>query len=90
MWKFSFQPQAVKDLAWLRKNDRQAYIKCFDLVRDMMTDPRSGIGKPERLKHQRGEIWSRRVTQEHRLVYVLHQEDQLIAVIACRSHYGDR
>ena len=87
MWHFSFQPQAVKDLKWLRKHDRRTYIRCFDLIRDLFDDPRTGIGKPERLKHQRGEVWSRRITQEHRLVYVIEQETQVVAIIACRSHY---
>jgi toxin YoeB len=50
-----------------------------------MRDPFSGIGKPEPLKHLGGGVWSRRITQEHRLVYLVREER--IDFVMCRYHY---
>jgi toxin YoeB len=55
------------------------------LVREIQRDPFSGLGKPEALKHELSGCWSRRINQEHRLVYQV-QEDK-IRILACRFHY---
>ena len=52
-----------------------------------MRSPRTGTGKPERLKHLGGEIWSRRITEKDRLVYEISAD--VINIIACRFHYDD-
>ena len=57
----------------------------MDLVEAIMRDPLAGIGKPEPFKHMGGNVWSRRVTQEHRLVYLVGQER--IDFLMCRYHY---
>jgi toxin YoeB len=89
-WKLLILPKAEKDLDWFRRHDRKLYLKCFDLVRDVARDPRQGIGKPERLKYFEREVWSRRVSREHRLVYVVYADEQQIEVVACKSHYEGR
>lgn len=86
-WKILILPKAEKDLAWFRQHDRKLYLKCFDLVRDMAHDPRQGIGKPERLKYFEREVWSRRVSHEHRLVYVIYANEQQVEIVSCKSHY---
>lgn len=86
-WKILILPKAEKDLAWFRQHDRALYLKCFDLVRDITNDPRQGIGKPERLKHFDREVWSRRVSHEHRLIYVIYAQEQQIEIVSCKSHY---
>lgn len=48
IYKINILKTAEEDLVWLRKNDKNSYIKCFDLIREIMKDPRTGIGKPER------------------------------------------
>ena len=88
-WKVAILKKAETDLAWFRKNDRPCYLKCFDLVRELSQDPRLGTGKPERLKHFDREVWSRRVSHEHRMVYVVYADEQLVEVASCRSHYDD-
>lgn len=88
MWSIKLGKQAETDLAWLRKHDKRAYIKCFDLLRDMFQNPYDGLGKPERLRHVDGEVWSRRISPQHRLVYTIEEEH--ISVTSCRTHYGDR
>ena len=84
-WSLKLSPQAEKDLAWFRKTDRKLYQKCFDLTLAVMKDPTSGIGKPEALKYLGGNVWSRRVNQEHRMVYEIF--DTLVVVAAYRYHY---
>jgi len=62
-------------------------VKCFDLVRSVAQDPRSGIGKPERLRHFGDtEVWSRRVSLEDRMVYTVYQGSLQVDVSSCRQH----
>lgn len=89
-WRVLIEKTAEDDLAWFRRHDRRLYSKCFDLIRDLIDDPREGIGKPERLRHQSRDVWSRRVSDEHRLVYWLESASNTVIVTSCRSHYGDR
>lgn len=67
------------------ENDRRVALKVFTLVEEVMRDPFKGIGKPEPLKHLAPNTWSRRITQEHRLVYVVQTER--IDFLMCRYHY---
>jgi toxin YoeB len=57
------------------------------LLAETARTPRTGTGKPERLKHLGGEVWSRRITEKDRLVYDIKSE--VITIIACRFHYDD-
>jgi len=86
-WKILIFQKAEKDLAWFRKHNRQCYLKCFDLVRNISINPREGIGKPEKLKYFDREVWSRRVSHEHRIVYVIYSEEDLVEIVSCKSHY---
>ncbi len=61
--------QFREDLAWWIKIDRKAALKTLELVEAIVADPFAGIGKPEPLRHEFAGCWSRRITQEHRLVY---------------------
>ncbi|HEY1649218.1 MAG TPA: Txe/YoeB family addiction module toxin [Terracidiphilus sp.] len=64
-----FQPEFRQDLAWWIKNDRKAALRTLELVEAILADPFAGIGKPEPLRFELAGCWSRRITQEHRLVY---------------------
>lgn len=86
-WRITIRPKAEADLEWLRRHNRQLYVKCFDLVRDLSDDPRTGLGKPEKLKYFEREVWSRRISREHRLVYVIYADEQTVEIISCKSHY---
>ena len=85
MKNLEFDPAAFEDLAWWVKNDRKQALKIIKLVKEVQRDPFQGIGKPEKLKHDLSGCWSRRINQEHRLVYQV-LEDR-IRIIACRYHY---
>jgi toxin YoeB len=80
-----FDASAFDDLAWWIEQDRTQALRIIRLVRDIQRDPFSGLGKPEPLKHELAGCWSRRIDQEHRLVYQI-QKDK-IRILACRYHY---
>ena len=62
--------------------------KKFSLIADIQKHPFEGVGKPEALKHDFAGSWSRRITDEHRLVYDV--TDEKIIVIRCKDHYDDK
>ena len=80
-----FHPEFRTDLAWWVKNDRRAALKALELIESILADPFSGIGKPEPLRHEYAGCWSRRITQEHRLVYLVSADR--IDFLQARYHY---
>ncbi|KOR29225.1 addiction module protein [Achromatium sp. WMS1] len=80
-----FDPAAFEDLEWWVKNDRKKALRIMRIIQETQNNPFSGIGKPEALKHELTGCWSKRIDQEHRLVYQV-QEDK-IRILACRYHY---
>ena len=84
-----FQPEFRQDLAWWIKNDRKTALRTMELVEAVVADPFAGIGKPEPLRFELAGCWSRRITQEHRLVYRVQGKgaDQEVAIARCRYHY---
>lgn len=65
-----FQSEFREDLIYWVKTDRKTALRVLKLVEDVLRDPFSGLGKPEPLKYLGAGVWSRRITQEHRLVYL--------------------
>ncbi|PIE63968.1 MAG: Txe/YoeB family addiction module toxin [Desulfobacterales bacterium] len=66
-----FQPEFRDDLKYWVESDRKIALRIFQLIESIMREPFQGIGKPEPLKFLGSGVWSRRITQEHRLVYVV-------------------
>ena len=90
-YKIEFSDEALEQFAALRKDDRNAYVKCFDLILSVAENPREGIGKPERLKgFGEREIYSRRVSDKDRLVYAIFDDVTKVIIISCVGHYGDK
>ena len=81
-----FQPEFIDDLRYWVATDRKTALRLFDLVEAILRDPFRGLGKPEPLKYLVPGIWSRRLTQEHRLVYLVR--DERIDFLQARYHYG--
>jgi toxin YoeB len=81
-----FDPNALEDLRYWVDTDRRKALKIIDLLEAVLKSPFEGIGKPEPLKFELAGCWSRRIDQEHRLVYRVDSDD--LAVLACRYHYG--
>jgi toxin YoeB len=80
-----FLPGFREDLAYLIKTDRKIALRALELVEAVLADPFTGIGKPEPLKHELAGCWSRRITQEHRLVYRVAADH--IDFLQARYHY---
>jgi toxin YoeB len=87
-YKVTILPTAHEDLDWFRRHDKTSYTKAFDLVREIMQHPRTGIGKPERLKYFEKEVYSRRVNHKDRIVYTIYEGIGEIDISSCRGHYG--
>ncbi len=87
MYKILIFPLAEEDLAYLKKNDKNSYIKCFDILRAMAQEPRTGIRKPERLKYFEKEVYSRRLNHKDRIIYTIYEKEKEIDVSSCRGHY---
>jgi toxin YoeB len=80
-----FQDEFREDLRRWVDTERRVALRVLDLVEAVMRDPFGGIGKPEPLRHLGADMWSRRITQEHRLVYLVR--DDRIDFLMCRYHY---
>lgn len=80
-----FQDEFREDLRWWVKQNRKTALRALDLVEAILRDPFTGIGKPEPLKHLAPGVWSRRLTQEHRIVYLVR--DDRIDFLQARYHY---
>lgn len=89
--RVAFEPEALEDLDWWMDKDWKTGLKVLKLIREIQRDPFEGIGKPEPLKGDLSGWWSRRITDEHRLVYKVDGsgKDQLLIVAQCRGHYDD-
>lgn len=81
-----FQQEFREDLAYWVKTDRRAALRTLELVEAVLRDPFEGIGKPEPLKFVLAGCWSRRITQEHRLVYRVSADR--IDFLQARYHYA--
>ena len=68
-----------------QSSDKKVLKKINSLIKDIKRDPFNGIGKPEPLKYELQGCWSRRITDEHRLVYMVEEES--ISIVSCRFHY---
>jgi len=83
--KVAFTPTGWEDYTYWQVKDRAQVKRINRLLDDAMRDPTSGIGKPEPLKHVLQGAWSRRIDQEHRLVYLV--DGDYLVVLAARYHY---
>ncbi|MDQ3687348.1 MAG: Txe/YoeB family addiction module toxin [Acidobacteriota bacterium] len=80
-----FHPEFREDLRYWAETDRKVVLRAFDLIEAVMRDPFIGIGKPEPLKYLASGAWSRRLTQEHRIVYLVSNDR--IDFLQARYHY---
>ncbi len=66
-----FQPEFLEDLSYWVETERRCAKRLLELVKAVLRDPCKGIGNPEPLKYLGSDVWSRRITQEHRCVYLV-------------------
>jgi toxin YoeB len=81
----AFHPEFIEDLRYWVETDRKVALRALDLIEAVMRDPFVGIGKPEPLKYLLSGAWSRRLTQEHRIVYLV--SEARIDFLQARYHY---
>ena len=80
-----FQPEFREDLRYWIRTDRKTALRALDIIGAIMRDPFVGIGKPEPLKYLMAGAWSRRLTEEHRVVYLVSNDR--IDFLQARYHY---
>ena len=83
--KIEWAEEAWEDYLYWQQTNKTALKRVNALIKDIRRDPFDGIGKPEALKHHMSGSWSRRLDDEHRLVYAI--DDGLLKIIQCRYHY---
>lgn len=84
--RLAFTTSGWDDYTHWQQADRQVLKRINRLIDDALSDPTGGIGKPEPLRHMFAGAWSRRVTDEHRLVHLVDDED--LVILQVRFHYG--
>lgn len=80
-----FSDKAWEEYMYWQNTDKQILKKINQLIKDIKREPFDGIGKPEPLKYELSGFWSRRISDEHRLVYEV--SENCIAIVSCRFHY---
>jgi toxin YoeB len=83
--KLVFSENAWEDYLYWQKTDRKVVLRINTLIRDIQRNPFDGIGKPEPLRYALSGYWSRRITDEHRIVYKVESDAVMIAQL--RYHY---
>jgi len=83
--KLVFSEQAWEDYLYWQKTDKQIFKRINNLIKDITRSPFEGVGKPESLKHALSGYWSRRISDEHRIVYKILEDSLHIAQF--RYHY---
>lgn len=82
-----FTGKAWSDFVEWSKSDRKIFEKISNLIEETSRTPFTGTGKPEPLRHQLKGYWSRRISEQHRLIYSVNEHE--IQIFSCRYHYKD-
>ena len=85
-----FSEKAQKDLVfWSKSGNKQILKKISELIKAIQLNPYEGIGKPEQLKHQLAGRWSRRINQEHRIIYRITEQEtiEILNILSLKGHY---
>ncbi|WP_420267228.1 Txe/YoeB family addiction module toxin [Candidatus Magnetominusculus dajiuhuensis] len=85
MRSLEFDPHAFEDLQWWVEKDRKKALRIIGLIKEIQREPFHGQGRPEKLKYELSGCWSRRVDEEHRVVYEV--SETAIRILSCRYHY---
>ncbi len=83
MW----EDRAWEDYFYWQAQDKKVLKRINNIIKDIKRSPFEGIGKPERLKGDLSNCWSRRITDAHRIVYFI--QNDTVFIIACKGHYDD-
>lgn len=86
--EFSDKARADLDF-WIKSGNKGILKKIYSLIEDIQIHPYEGIGKPEQLKHQLAGRWSRRINQEHRIIYRITEQEtiEILNILSLKGHY---
>lgn len=88
MYKIVLSPRAAKELNYFEKRNKRYYQKVLALIGEIAKHPYTGTGRPEQLKYDLSGCWSRRIDDEHRLVYSVDEGVVMVYVFSMRHHYA--
>lgn len=90
MYQIEFTPKAAQGALKLKKSEPQAYKKLEKLILELQETPQTGMGHPEALKYSKSGLWSRRITDKHRLIYSVNDIEIKVLVVSTHGHYDDK
>lgn len=90
MFRIDYTPDAIKDIAKLKKSEPQAYKKLSKLLEELIQHPAFGTGHPKPLGENRVNQWSRKITAKHRLTYLIEEDIVTVLVLTAYGHYDDK
>ena len=89
--EIAYKPRAEEDILFFKKSGGVAIQrKITKLLHEMEVHPETGTGKPEKLKENLSNYWSRRINLKHRIVYTINYEELLVEIYSLRDHYDDK
>ena len=90
-YEIKLSDKAEEDILLYRKAGNKSALKKIDnFLTEIRTNPFAGTGKPERLKHKDGNVWSRRIDSKNRLIYSVEENIITVEIISAKGHYGDK
>lgn len=90
MYKLEILSQAQADIAKLKRHEPSSFKKLESLLIELMEHPYTGTGKPKPLGGNRTGQWSRRITDKHRLVYSVNDNEIVVLLLSAMGHYDDK
>ena len=90
IYKVIIIPTVDREILFLKRNEPQAYKKVIRLIAELQIHPETGTGHPKPLGGDRTGQWSRRITDKHRLVYEIEEEEVTVLVLSAYGHYDDK
>lgn len=90
MYAIKIVPKAQEHLASLKRSEPSAFKKVLQLLDELALHPKIGTGHPEPLKGDYANLWSRRITKKHRLIYEILEQEVLVLILSAYGHYEDK
>ena len=90
IYELLFTKKVEEDIKKLKKSDTAAFKKLEKLLLELMEHPYTGSGNPELLKHNLAGLYSRRISQKHRLIYAINDTEIIVTIISAKDHYNDK